>query len=148
MAQIFAAIPGMKGLMSYWYHFAIMFEALFILTAVDAGTRACRFMLQDLIGLAVPSFRNATGIVPALVGTGLCVSAWGFILYQGVTDPLGGVNTLWPLFGISNQMLAAVALAACGSSSSRANARTISRSMASGEGLSARFMTFAQIVPE
>ena len=110
MAQIFSQVIGGKALMAFWYHFAILFEALFILTAVDAGTRACRFMLQDLIGLAVPSFRNATGIVPALVGTGLCVSAWGFILYQGVTDPLGGVNTLWPLFGISNQMLAAIAL--------------------------------------
>ena len=67
-------------------------------------------MLQDLIGLAVPGFRNATSFVPGLIGTGLCVAAWGFFLYQGVTDPLGGVNTLWPLFGISNQMLAAVAL--------------------------------------
>lgn len=110
MAQIFSQMIGGKALMAFWYHFAILFEALFILTAVDAGTRACRFMLQDLIGLAVPSFRNATGFVPALVGTGLCVMSWGFILYQGVTDPLGGVNTLWPLFGISNQMLAAIAL--------------------------------------
>ena len=110
MAQIFSQVIGGKALMAFWYHFAILFEALFILTAVDAGTRACRFMLQDLIGLAIPSFRNATGFVPSLVGTGLCVTAWGFILYQGVTDPLGGVNTLWPLFGISNQMLAAIAL--------------------------------------
>ena len=110
MAQIFSALVGGKAMMAFWYHFAILFEALFILTAVDAGTRAGRFMLQDLIGLAVPRFRNATSFGPALVGTLLCVAAWGFFLYQGVTDPLGGVNTLWPLFGISNQMLAAVAL--------------------------------------
>ncbi|MCP3733637.1 carbon starvation protein A [Sphingomonas sp. RP10(2022)] len=110
MAQIFSQLVGGRAMMAFWYHFAILFEALFILTAVDAGTRAGRFMLQDLIGLAVPSFRNATSFVPGLIGTGLCVAAWGFFLYQGVTDPLGGVNTLWPLFGISNQMLAAVAL--------------------------------------
>ena len=110
MAQIFSSLIGGRAMMAFWYHFAILFEALFILTAVDAGTRAGRFMLQDLIGLAVPGFRNATSFVPGLIGTGLCVAAWGFFLYQGVTDPLGGVNTLWPLFGISNQMLAAVAL--------------------------------------
>jgi len=110
MAQLFSRIAGGPALMAFWYHFAILFEALFILTAVDAGTRACRFMLQDLIGLAAPSFRNATSFGPSLVGTLLCVGAWGVFLYQGVTDPLGGVNTLWPLFGISNQMLAAIAL--------------------------------------
>ena len=110
MAHIFSNLIGGRAMMAFWYHFAILFEALFILTAVDAGTRAGRFMLQDLIGLAVPGFRNATSFVPGLIGTGLCVAAWGFFLYQGVTDPLGGVNTLWPLFGISNQMLAAVAL--------------------------------------
>jgi carbon starvation protein len=110
MAQIFSRLLGGNAMMAFWYHFAILFEALFILTAVDAGTRACRFMIQDLIGLAVPSFRNATSFLPSLVGTGLCVASWGFLLYQGVTDPLGGINTLWPLFGISNQMLAAVAL--------------------------------------
>jgi len=110
MAQIFSSLFGNKAMMAFWYHFAILFEALFILTAVDAGTRACRFMIQDLIGLAAPSFRNATGLVPSLSATLLCVAAWGFFLYQGVTDPLGGVNTLWPLFGISNQMLAAIAL--------------------------------------
>ncbi len=110
MAHIFSNLIGGRAMMAFWYHFAILFEALFILTAVDAGTRAGRFMLQDLIGLAVPSFRNSTSFVPGLIGTALCVTAWGFFLYQGVTDPLGGVNTLWPLFGISNQMLAAVAL--------------------------------------
>jgi len=110
MAYIFSEVIGGKAMMAFWYHFAILFEALFILTAVDAGTRAGRFMLQDLIGLAVPSFRNSSSVFHAMIGTGLCVGAWGFFLYQGVTDPLGGVNTLWPLFGISNQMLAAVAL--------------------------------------
>ena len=102
-------LPG-EDTMAFWYHFAILFEALFILTAVDAGTRAGRFMLQDLIGLALPSFRATGSFVPGLVATGICVAAWGFFLYQGVTDPLGGVNTLWPVFGISNQMLAAIAL--------------------------------------
>jgi carbon starvation protein len=110
MAQIFSQMIGGKAMMAFWYHFAILFEALFILTAVDAGTRAGRFMLQDLVGTAFPAFRNSSSWVPALTGTAACVGAWGFILYQGVTDPLGGVNTLWPLFGISNQMLAAVAL--------------------------------------
>ncbi len=110
MAHIFSEMIGGKAMMAFWYHFAILFEALFILTAVDAGTRAGRFMLQDLIGLAAPGFRNSSSLVPSVVGTFLCVAAWGFFLYQGVTDPLGGVNTLWPLFGISNQMLAAVAL--------------------------------------
>ncbi|UZK65451.1 carbon starvation CstA family protein [Sphingomonas sp. M1-B02] len=110
MAQIFSHAIGGRAMMAFWYHFAILFEALFILTAVDAGTRAGRFMLQDLIGLAVPRFRESSSILPGLVATMLCVGAWGFFLYQGVTDPLGGVNTLWPLFGIANQMLAAVAL--------------------------------------
>jgi carbon starvation protein len=110
MAHVFSSVFGGKAAMAFWYHFAILFEALFILTAVDAGTRAGRFMLQDLIGLVVPRFANTSAFGPALVGTLLCVGAWGFFLYQGVTDPLGGVNTLWPLFGVSNQMLAAVAL--------------------------------------
>jgi len=110
MAEIFSNVVGGPGMKAFWYHFAILFEALFILTAVDAGTRAGRFMLQDLIGMAVPSFRSTESFVPGVVATGLCVAAWGFFLYQGVTDPLGGVNTLWPVFGISNQMLAAIAL--------------------------------------
>lgn len=113
MAHIFASAIGGKAMMAFWYHFAILFEALFILTAVDAGTRAGRFMLQDLLGLFMPAFRNTSSWVPNIAATALCVAAWGFFLYQGVTDPLGGVNTLWPLFGISNQMLAAVALILC-----------------------------------
>ncbi|WP_443478233.1 carbon starvation CstA family protein [Novosphingobium aerophilum] len=110
MAEIFSHVVGGPAMKAFWYHFAILFEALFILTAVDAGTRAGRFMLQDLMALAVPGLNNRKSHVPGLVATGLCVAAWGFFLYQGVTDPLGGVNTLWPVFGISNQMLAAIAL--------------------------------------
>ncbi|MCH8684535.1 carbon starvation CstA family protein [Pedomonas mirosovicensis] len=110
MAEIFSHVVGGDAMKAFWYHFAILFEALFILTAVDAGTRAGRFMLQDLIGLVAPRFRQTSSFIPGLVATALCVGAWGYFLYQGVTDPLGGVNTLWPLFGISNQMLAAVAL--------------------------------------
>lgn len=110
MAEIFSHVVGGPAWKAFWYHFAILFEALFILTAVDAGTRAGRFMLQDLIGLAVPAFRSTSSYLPGIVATALCVGAWGFFLHQGVTDPLGGVNTLWPVFGISNQMLAAVAL--------------------------------------
>ncbi|MDX3901758.1 MAG: carbon starvation CstA family protein [Sphingobium sp.] len=110
MAEIFSHVVGGPAMKAFWYHFAILFEALFILTAVDAGTRAGRFMLQDLIALAVPSFKRTSSQIPGFIATGLCVTAWGFFLYQGVTDPLGGVNTLWPVFGISNQMLAAVAL--------------------------------------
>lgn len=113
MAHIISNVIGGKAMMAFWYHFAILFEALFILTAVDAGTRAGRFMLQDLIGVAVPAFKDTSSWGPSIVATGLCVAAWGFFLYQGVTDPLGGVNTLWPLFGISNQMLAAIALTLC-----------------------------------
>ncbi|MGE4323403.1 MAG: carbon starvation CstA family protein [Sphingobium sp.] len=110
MAEIFSHVIGGPAMKAFWYHFAILFEALFILTAVDAGTRAGRFMLQDLIGLVLPRFKDNSGPVPGIIATALCVGAWGFFLYQGVTDPLGGVNTLWPIFGISNQMLAAIAL--------------------------------------
>ena len=113
MAHIFHQVIGGKTMMAFWYHFAILFEALFILTAVDAGTRAGRFMLQDLLGVFVPSMKDTTSWTSGVIATALCVGAWGFFLYQGVTDPLGGVNTLWPLFGISNQMLAAVALTLC-----------------------------------
>ncbi|MBK1660107.1 carbon starvation CstA family protein [Paracraurococcus ruber] len=113
MAHIFHQVIGGKAMMAFWYHFAILFEALFILTAVDAGTRAGRFMLQDLLGLFVPAMKDTSNWVAGVLATGLCVAAWGFFLYQGVTDPLGGVNTLWPLFGVANQMLAAVALTLC-----------------------------------
>lgn len=110
MAYIFSEMIGGKAMMAFWYHFAILFEALFILTAVDAGTRVGRFMLQDLIGTLVPPFRRVPSVISSIIATLLCVGAWGYFLYQGVVDPLGGINTLWPLFGISNQMLAAVAL--------------------------------------
>jgi carbon starvation protein len=110
MAQIFSSALGGKEMMAFWYHFAILFEALFILTAVDAGTRVGRFMLQDLIGTLIPPFKNIPALASSMIATLLCVAAWGYFLYQGVVDPLGGINTLWPLFGISNQMLAAIAL--------------------------------------
>jgi len=110
MAHILHQVVGGKAMMAFWYHFAILFEALFILTAVDAGTRAGRFMLQDLLGSFVPALKRTDSLPANLIATGLCVAAWGYFLYQGVVDPLGGINTLWPLFGISNQMLAAVAL--------------------------------------
>jgi carbon starvation protein len=113
MAHILSSAIGGKALMAFWYHFAILFEALFILTTVDAGTRVCRFMIQDLLGTFVPVMKRTDSWMANVIATGLAVTAWGYFLYQGVVDPLGGINTLWPLFGISNQMLAAIALILC-----------------------------------
>ncbi|MCB5936234.1 carbon starvation protein A [Caldibacillus thermoamylovorans] len=110
MATIFSQVIGGKALMAFWYHFAILFEALFILTTIDAGTRVCRFMIQEVIGTVYKPFANTEAWLPNITATALSVAAWGYFLYQGVVDPLGGINTLWPLFGISNQMLAGIAL--------------------------------------
>lgn len=109
MASIFANAFG-KHLLSMWYHFAIMFEAVFILTTLDAGTRVGRFMLQDMLGNIHPSLGKTSSIFSTLVTSAIVVSCWGYFLYIGVIDPNGGVNILWPLFGIANQMLAAIAL--------------------------------------
>src|SRR3712207_4144250 len=110
MSAIFSQFLGGPALQAFWYHFAIMFEALFILTTVDAGTRVGRFMIQDMIGNVYRPFANPSWLPGNLISSALIVGAWGYFLYAGVNDPLGGINQLFPLFGIANQLLAAVAL--------------------------------------
>jgi len=113
MAQILHdLIPG-QGMLAFWYHYAILFEALFILTTVDAGTRVARFLIQDLAGMAYAPLQRTDSWAANLFATGIAVTGWGYFLIQGVSDPLGGINSLWPLFGIANQMLAAIALTFC-----------------------------------
>jgi carbon starvation protein len=105
MAMIFTSLPGMKGLLAYWYHFAIMFEALFILTTIDSGTRVGRFLIQDFMGKAYKPLANPDNMLGGALATALLVGSWGYFIYTGQ------INTIWPMFGVANQLLASIALA-------------------------------------